>query len=79
MNNLINIKSEINLNIKSLPSSIMVIVDILNFIKNNNYFIKLLNIYKNIYFFDEANITYNSDIKINNYIDNIIRKKKNIL
>jgi len=43
MENIINEeKQDIFINIKSLPSPIMIIVNALNIIKNNKYFIKLI-------------------------------------
>lgn len=84
MNNIINEeKEDIFLNIKSLPSPIMVIVSALNIIKNNKYFIKLIKKYiKNdniIYLFDEANITYKQNMSIDEYVNVITNDKKNIL
>ena len=51
-------KENIYINIKSLESPTMIIVKVLNFIKNNKYFIKLIQKYIKddnvIYLFDEA-------------------------
>ena len=61
-------KKDIFINLTSLPSAIMVIVEVLNIIKNNKNFIKLIKKYIKddyiIYLFDEANITYSENISI---------------
>ena len=84
MENIINEeKQDIFINIKSLPSPIMIIVNALNIIKNNKYFIKLIKKYIKdnniIYLFDEANITYSKNMSIDEYVNVIISDKKNVL
>jgi hypothetical protein len=84
MNKILNEdKKDIYMNTKSLPSPIMVVVSILNFMKTNKHLVKLLDKYiKNdnkIYLFDEANLTYNVNKNISNYVKSKIGIKKNIL
>jgi hypothetical protein len=76
-------KEDIFINIKSLPSPIMIIVTVLNFIKNNKYFIKLIQKYIKdnniIYLFDEANISYAKNMSIDEYVNVTTFDKKNVL
>ena len=76
-------KEDIFLNIKSLPSPTMVIVTVLNFIKNNKHFIKLIKKYIKdnniIYLFDEANISYAKNMSIDEYVNLTTIDKKNVL
>ena len=76
-------KEDIFINIKSLPSPTMIIVNVLNFIKNNKYFIKLIKKYIKgdniIYLFDEPNLTYSKDMSIEEYINISTIDKKNVL
>ncbi len=76
-------KEDIFINIKSLPSPTMIIVNVLNFIKNNKYFIKLIKKYIKgdniIYLFDEPNLTYSKDMSIDEYINISTIDKKNVL
>ena len=76
-------KEDIFINIKSLPSPTMIIVNVLNFIKNNKYFIKLIKKYIKgdniIYLFDEPNLTYSIDMSIEEYINISTIDKKNVL
>ena len=76
-------KEDIFINIKSLPSPIMIIVTVLNFIKNNKYFIKLIQKYIKdnniIYLFDEANISYAKNMSIDEYVNVTTIDKKNVL
>ena len=76
-------KKDIFINIKSLPSPIMIIVTVLNFIKNNKYFIKLIQKYIKddniIYLFDEANISYAKNMSIDEYVNVTTFDKKNVL
>jgi hypothetical protein len=76
-------KKDIFINLTSLPSAIMVIVEVLNIIKNNKNFIKLIKKYIKddyiIYLFDEANITYSENISIDEYVNVITSDKKNVL
>ena len=76
-------KEDIFINIKSLPSPIMIIVIVLNFIKNNKYFIKLIQKYIKddniIYLFDEANISYAKNMSIDEYVNVTTFDKKNVL
>ena len=76
-------KEDIFLNIKSLPSPTMVIVTVLNFIKNNKHFIKLIKKYIKdnniIYLFDEANISYAKNMSIDEYVNVTTFDKKNVL
>ena len=76
-------KEEIFLNIKSLPSPIMIIVTVLNIIKNNKNFIKLIKKYIKddniIYLFDEANVTYKQNMSIDEYVNLTTINKTNIL
>jgi two-component system LytT family response regulator len=72
-------KEDIFINIKSLPSPIMIIVTVLNFIKNNKYFIKLIQKYIKdnniIYLFDEANISYAKNMSIDEYVKKIVQNQ----
>ena len=76
-------KEDIFINIKSLESPTMIIVKVLNFIKNNKYFIKLIQKYIKddniIYLFDEANLTYKQNMSIDEYINITTIDKKNVL
>ncbi len=76
-------EEDIFINIKSLPSPTMIIVNVLNFIKNNKYFIKLIKKYIKgdniIYLFDEPNLTYSKDMSIDEYINISTIDKKNVL
>jgi hypothetical protein len=76
-------KEDIFINIKSLPSPTMIIVNVLNFIKNNKYFIKLIKKYIKddniIYLFDEANISYAKNMSIDEYVNVTTFDKKNVL
>ena len=76
-------KEDIFINIKSLPSPTMVIVTVLNFIKNNKHFIKLIKKYIKdnniIYLFDEANISYAKNMSIDEYVNVTTFDKKNVL
>ena len=76
-------REDIFINIKSLPSPIMIIVTVLNFIKNNKYFIKLIQKYIKdnniIYLFDEANISYAKNMSIDEYVNVTTFDKKNVL
>ena len=76
-------KEDIYINIKSLESPTMIIVKVLNFIKNNKYFIKLIQKYIKddnvIYLFDEANISYAKNMSIDEYVNVTTFDKKNVL
>jgi hypothetical protein len=82
--NILNEEQEdIFINIKSLPSPTMIIVNVLNFIKNNKYFIKLIKKYIKgdniIYLFDEPNLTYSKNMAIDEYVNITTSDKKNVL
>ena len=82
--NIINEEQEdIIINIKSLPSPTMITVNVLNFIKNNKYFIKLIKKYIKgdniIYLFDEPNLTYSKNMSIDEYVNITTSDKKNVL
>jgi len=76
-------KEDIYINIKNLESPTMIIVKVLNFIKNNKYFIKLIQKYIKdnniIYLFDEANISYAKNMSIDEYVNVTTFDKKNVL
>ena len=76
-------KKDIFINLTSLPSAIMVIVEVLNIIKNNKHFIKLIKKYIKdnniIYLFDEANISYAKNMSIDEYVNVTTFDKKNVL
>jgi hypothetical protein len=76
-------KEDMSIDVKSLPSPIMIIVNVLDFIKNNKVFVKLIKKYikdnHTILLFDEANITYGKNIDIDEYVNVTTNNKKNIL
>jgi len=76
-------KEDIAIDIKSLPSPTMIIVKVLNIIKNNTNFIKLIKKYiKNdniIYLFDEPNLTYKQIMSIDEYVNITTSDIKNVL
>jgi hypothetical protein len=84
MNNIINEeKEDIYIDVKNLPSPTMIIVKVLNIIKNNTNFIKLIKKYiKNdniIYLFDEPNLTYKQIMSIDEYVNITTSDIKNVL